>query len=588
MNIKCAIYARYSSENQKETSIEDQIRKCREFAFKNGWQILEEHIYFDKAQSGLSTQKREQFNELCELISTGKAPFRYLLVDETSRLSRNINDALKIYHTFKLKNVEIFFVNQGINTMQEFSEEFLTFHALIDNMSVKETAKRTHRGLEGQFIKGFSAGGRHYGYKSKPVYSGKMDIYGNPIAEGYILEIFPEEAETVKRIFKLIGEEGYSARRIANLLNKELKETGKPRPPRGDYWRVSTIIRILQNELYIGKLLWNKTKTQRDSATGKRKRIINKFEEWKSRIDDNLRLISDQLWEKVQSRSNKFENTRRFVEIKKQYSTHLLIPYAKCEECGGTFSIVSGGKYAKYGCSNNWNKGSSCCKNSIRIKKTLLEELIIYALIKELANDDSILNLAEEIYKNFENYLGTIFESDISEIEQKLMKINDEIENMIKAIKSGFISESLKQELKESEKKKKDLENRLTLLKVGSKPDIRQFLTVNDIKAIFNELINKLINPENTMEALSEIVSQIFIKKNDDSSIKIKIIENSERIIDSILKLVAKKDTRIRLQTGTRLQPYTSRTFEIEIILNNDCNLDLLKKNETNLIILKQ
>ena len=69
IQIKCAIYARYSSENQNETSINDQIRKCREFAASRNWIILENHIYFDKALSGSSIAPREEFKFAKQLIS---------------------------------------------------------------------------------------------------------------------------------------------------------------------------------------------------------------------------------------------------------------------------------------------------------------------------------------------------------------------------------------------------------------------------------------------------------------------------------------------------------------------------------------
>ena len=122
----------------------------------------------------------------------------------------------------------------------------------------------------------------------------------------------------------------------------------------------------------------------------------------------------------------------------------------------GIFSIVSGGKYAKYGCSNNWNKGSSCCKNSVKINKGLLEELIICTLIKELSCEETIKGIIDEIYQIIEDYLSKIIvESDVTIVKQELQKINHEIRNMINAIKSGIISEALKQESRESENKKR-------------------------------------------------------------------------------------------------------------------------------------
>ena len=62
-------------------------------------------------------------------------------------------------------------------------------------------------------LKGYSGGGRRYGYRSEPIYNGKVDIYGNPEADGYILKINADEADTIIRIFKLFSEKGYSAKK---------------------------------------------------------------------------------------------------------------------------------------------------------------------------------------------------------------------------------------------------------------------------------------------------------------------------------------------------------------------------------------
>jgi DNA invertase Pin-like site-specific DNA recombinase len=277
-SIKCAIYARYSSNNQREASIEDQIRKCREAAKSKGWIILEDHIYYDKAQSGTQIDSRKSLKKMLSVAMSENCPFQKIIVDDTSRIARNTKEALNIFLLLNFYGIHIYYVAQRIDTAEETAEEMITINGLIDSIYIRNLAKETHRGIEGQVLKGFSSGGKRYGYYSAPVHNGRVDIYGNPIAEGYVLKINPEEAETVKRIFKLFGKEGYSARRIANLLNKELKETGKPKPPRGDYWRVSTIIGskkdfrgILNNEIYIGKYTWNKTSSRRNPENGKKK-----------------------------------------------------------------------------------------------------------------------------------------------------------------------------------------------------------------------------------------------------------------------------------------------------------------------------
>jgi len=319
-SVRCAIYARYSSSNQREASIEDQIRRCRQFASSRGWEVLEEHIYVDQAISGSSLDIREAFKRLLRIALSPNPPFQYILVDDTSRVARNTREALEIFHVLSFNDIGVYFVSQGIDTKTEIAEEIITMHGLMDALFLKELAAKTKRGMEGQVLKQFSAGGRRYGYRSEPVYNGKVDIYGLPIAEGYKLVIEPSEAQTVLRIFKMYGEEGLSARQIVNILNKELKEKGYPKPPRGKYWSVTTILGspsqgtgILNNELYRGIYRWNRTSTKRNPVTGKVKRIKNPKEEWVEAILPHLRIVPDDLWFKVKARQKEVASIARKI-----------------------------------------------------------------------------------------------------------------------------------------------------------------------------------------------------------------------------------------------------------------------------------
>lgn len=229
---KCAIYARYSSANQRETSIEDQIRKCREVAFSKGWEILEEHIYLDKAQSGTRMSTREGLKHMMRIAMSHNCPFQRIIVDDTSRIARNTRDALDIFSMLTFYGVHVYYVAQGIDTTHAAAEEMITINGLIDSLHIRNLRSETFRGVEGKVLNGFSGGGRRYGYYSVPVFNGKVDIYSNPEADGYNLRIDPDEANTIIRIFRLFGEEGHSVRKIVNILNRELKETGSPKPPR--------------------------------------------------------------------------------------------------------------------------------------------------------------------------------------------------------------------------------------------------------------------------------------------------------------------------------------------------------------------
>jgi len=146
--MRCAIYARYSSDMQKETSIEDQVRNCNEFAERRGWEVLPNQIYADRAVSGSSLIGRIQLSRLLEVASAREKLFDYVLVDDTSRLSRDNLDQGRIIEDFHEAGVYLYFVSQSIDTADEQSGDVvLPIHAIVDKLYIKELAKKTQRCL---------------------------------------------------------------------------------------------------------------------------------------------------------------------------------------------------------------------------------------------------------------------------------------------------------------------------------------------------------------------------------------------------------------------------------------------------------
>ncbi|MCS7214940.1 MAG: recombinase family protein [Thermodesulfovibrio sp.] len=536
--IKCAIYARYSSNNQREASIEDQIRKCKELAKSKGWTVLENHIYFDKAQSGTQIDSRINFKKMLRVAMSENCPFKKIIVDDTSRIARNTKEALNIFSLLNFYGIHIYYVAQGIDTADETAEEMITINGLIDSIYIRNLAKETHRGIEGQVLKGFSAGGKRYGYYSIPVYNGKVDIYGNPLADGYILKINPEEAETVIRIFRLFGEEGYSARKIVNILNKELRENGKPKPPRGNFWTVSTIIGskkslrgILNNEIYIGIYRWNRTSYKRNPENGSKKRIQKESHKWITTHKPELRIVSDELWKKVKKRQRHIhESTNgKYVKAKKLYSKNLFTGLMACGLCKGNFVVVSGGRYAKYGCSNNWNKGDSVCVNDLKIEKNKLESAIFHALNLDFTKEEYV----DYVFSRVNSITQSKMMEDqdiwmVESLEDHLKKIKKEIENYINAIKFGIITETVKDQLINAEKKREEIENKLKNIN-------NQYIKPPEIT--HQEISNYLKNLHSTLslhtvlgrEILSEIIDKIVITPFEDR-ITIEISFNAENV----------------------------------------------------------
>lgn len=122
--IRCAVYARYTTDKQNPLSIDDQVRKCREFGERKGWELLDPHIYSDQAISG-DTNDRSGLQRLLEAATAPGHPFDAILVDDTSRLSRKLADSLRIFDQLRFAGVRLVFVSQGIDTESEQAEVLL-------------------------------------------------------------------------------------------------------------------------------------------------------------------------------------------------------------------------------------------------------------------------------------------------------------------------------------------------------------------------------------------------------------------------------------------------------------------------------
>src|SRR5712692_2595757 len=206
--MRYATYARYSSDLQRQSSIEDQMRKCHEYGRGQGWIPAKDGTFTDEAISGVSTD-RPGLQRMLQAATSRVRQFDVLLVDDTSRISRNLSDAVQLFERLKFAGVRVIAVSQGIDTHSEQADVLVTVHGLVDSLYVKELAKKTHRGLEGALLRGLHAGGRCYGYRNVPAESGGTKLV---IEEG--------EATVVRRIFTLSAD-GMSLKSIAAELNRE-------------------------------------------------------------------------------------------------------------------------------------------------------------------------------------------------------------------------------------------------------------------------------------------------------------------------------------------------------------------------------
>ena len=240
--MRCAVYARYSSDLQRATSIEDQIAVARRYAAQHGWSVLQNHIYTDAGISGASLEGRPGIQAVLAAAATTPPPFDVLLVDDSSRVARDLPDALHVLRLLTFFGVRAIYISQQIDSASEQAETLLTVHGLVDGLYLQEMAKKIRRGLAGQLQRGFHTGGRTYGYRTVPAVdpSGKHDANG-PVLVGKRLEIDEAEAQIIVQVFEWYAN-GVGIPHIVDRLVGERVPS-----PRGRRWTEKHVRRILGN-----------------------------------------------------------------------------------------------------------------------------------------------------------------------------------------------------------------------------------------------------------------------------------------------------------------------------------------------------
>jgi site-specific DNA recombinase len=457
--MRCAIYARYSSDLQRDSSIDDQIRQCRDYARVKGWSIVEQFVRSDRAISAGSTIGRSSLDQLLKDAEGHTRSFDCLLVDDTSRLARNLEDSLRIVKTLDFFGVKFCSVSQNLNSGDKSSRSLLTLHGMMDEQFLVGLAEKVHRGQEGQVRKGLQAGGRCYGYRNVPIEDPtRVEKYGRPAVIGVRLEIKEDEAEIVRRIFDSYAA-GMGLARIAKMLNGE----GVPAPQttrERRAWCISSLHEMLRNERYRGVNVWNRTEKKRSPKTGRKVSRRRPESEWVRADAPGWRIVTDQQWSAVVDRIRSFRDALPGSVVggmnrTTQSCTYLFSGLLTCSHCNARLVIIGGGKrgYIKYGCPSHRYKG--VCENRLTIRRDRLERQLLDALERKILRND----MADYLVTRFEEQLSKRIRDwereDHVSARAGLIKRRDELKakerRICDAIAQGNSPESLIAYLKELE-----------------------------------------------------------------------------------------------------------------------------------------
>jgi len=543
--MRAVIYARYSTDLQSEASIEDQIRQCQARIEQESWRLGD--VYSDRAISGATTL-RPGYQKMLEDARAGR--FDVLVAEALDRLSRDQEDIAGLYKQLTFAGVTLVTLSEGV-----INELHVGLKGTMNALFLKDLADKTRRGLEGRIRKGKSGGGLCFGYDVVH----KVDAAGEPVrGERSINET---DAAIVRRIFKEFAH-GRSPKTIAHALNKETIPG-----PAGNTWGPSTIYGnwrrgtgIINNELYIGRLVWNRQHFVKDPDTGKRQARLNPEAKWIIEEVPHLRIIDDDLWNLVKERQQK-SRSRVMTEnegIRSERARrprYLLSGLLKCGTCGGGFSKIS---QTHYGCSTARNKGT--CDNLLTVRRDNLEATVLDGLRHHLMHPDMVKTFIEEFHREV-NRQAAEHDMDRDHIERDMEKTERDIQRVIEAIKAGVPGTAVKEEMATLEDRRIDLQNQLE-----STPAPMPRLHPNLAEVYRRKVANlaEALNEENTRadaaQTIQELIEEVRLVP-ENGTLKIELFGQLAALISLTNKNPRSKETgaQVTLVAGARNTLYRTR-----------------------------
>ena len=397
------IYARYSSDNQREESIEGQIRECTAYAEKNGITVIKHYI--DRAFSA-KTDNRPEFQQMIK--DSGKKLFDVVLVWKFDRFARNRFDSANYKMILKKNGVHLISVMEPI---AEGSQGILV-ETLLEGMAEYYSAELSEKVIRGQTenaLKGKCTGGTGtIGYKIDEDKFYHLD----PLTAPLVLEAFQryDNGDKMVEIVSFLNDKG-----VRNMLGGKMTH--------------SSVNTMLKNRRYIGELSF------RDIV-----------------VPDAIPVIVPKdLFDRVQKRLDK---NKRAPACGKADEEYLLTTKLLCGKCGALMfgesgTSATGRTYYYYKCANV-KRRKGCNKKTVQ--KDWLEDLVVRETMK-LIQDDAVIDKIVQLVMDVQNQENTM----IPLLEKQLREVNKKLDNLMKAIEDGLYTRTTKERLEALEIQKDEL-----------------------------------------------------------------------------------------------------------------------------------
>ena len=422
--MNAVIYARYSSDNQREESIEGQIRECTAFAEKNGITILKHYI--DRAFSA-KTDNRPEIQHM--IRDSGKRLFDMVIVWKLDRFARNRYDSARYKTVLKKNGVKVISATETISN----GAEGILLESMLEGMAEyfsADLAEKVTRGMTENALKCKHNGGiPAFGYRVDQ----DKHYQPDPLTAPFVLEIFKQydEGHTMAEILRWLDDRG-----VKNCRGKALT--------------YNSLHGILHNRKYIGEFQFGD--------------VI---------VPDGIpAIVPNELFDRVQEKlaKNKKSPARHKAEEEYLLTTKLFCGYCGAYMYGESGTSHTGAAHHYYKCVSVKKHLGNCHKKTAR--KDEIEEFVLRKIM-EMVMDDKVMEAIVAMLMDLqdqENIALPLYEKQLKEAETA-------IQNLLNAIQMGILTPSTKARLEELEQTKEDLETKITCEKMAKPPITEEQMT---------------------------------------------------------------------------------------------------------------
>ena len=413
--VRAALYARFSSDNQRNESIDAQVRAIKEFAKANGILIVAEYI--DRAKSA-TTDDRPEFQRMIQ--ESAKGNFQMLIVHKLDRFARNRNDS--IAYRMKLQRNKVALLSV-LEPFDEDRPETILLQSVIEGMNEfysRNLAREVRKGLKENALHCKHTGG-------SPPLGYDVDKTTR------LLVINEREAAAVRLIFKLVLEgNGYSS--IITRLQREGYKTKA-----GKSFGKNSLYEILHNPKYKGVYVYNRASSA-DPYTKKRNSHLENLPEDMIVIHGGVpAIVSEEDFDKVQEILEK--RKLRYRGIKKNQEQYLLTGKIFCGVCGcsyvGNRKKSSGNRAPNisYRCNKQSRRTNIACKNR-EVNRDYIETFVVNQIERSIFNK----HMAGIIIQKFEDYMkekNKEMSDTLRRLEMQIKEIDAKLENLSDILADG-------------------------------------------------------------------------------------------------------------------------------------------------------